>query len=493
LKSKQWRPVALVIAGGLVLVLLAILQASNLSSALNADAIYPLVFAKDLLIGGQRYAWDLPPANGFFPDVPTVLAALLVGLDGYANFTAWLAAFAVMLAGATWFFLESFGQERHVAACVSLFCVSVLVLTFARNEELGMLYLSPDFHQSAMIAALVILGIQRQERWSARTRFVALAVVVGVGAASDPILIPQGVLPALALWGTRADRRPATLVGLVVGTVVSFLLRAGIELVAPVHHGSPGSHLALTAVAQSFLDYAEIFSKLLAHGSLTRGWLGVGCLIVLGVYTARGRDVSLRNVALALATATGFAVLGPLMAGIKILAPLYRQQLPLFYFPALGAVTLAVAALNRIGRAAVPALPLVGVVISIAVNRGGFSRLRSDPLLVREGEVVRQLSSRGIDLAIATYWSAKPIWLHSHGHIGVCQIGPDARHFHWIVNNRWCDKLFSKSSLPVVVVANAPWPSLMDSALGPGLGSEIIAGYELRYYPRAKLVARLAP
>jgi hypothetical protein len=461
---------ALAFGGGVTLVLLAVLQSANLSSQLNSDAVYPLVFAKDLAQNGTAVRWMVPPASGLFLDVPVVAALLALGFDGYANFTAWLAAFALMLAGAAWFFLESFGHTRRVALAVSFFCVAVLILAFPRSEPLGALYLSPDFHQSPMAGALLILGIQRR-RWPARATVAALAALIGLGAASDPILIAQGVAPALLLWLRREDRRPVTLAGLALGTAAAFALRAGIGAAFAIRHGETGTHLTLREVAMSVGEYWAAFPALLEAGSLTRGALGVLCLVPLVWHAYRARGASL-----ALLVATGLAVVAPLLAGVRMSPALYRQQLPLFFLPALGVVTIAAGSLRRF----MPAVPALGVTLSVAVNHEGFGRLRVDPLLAREGEVVRRLAARGVDSVVATYWAAKPLWLHSRGRLAVCQVGPDAKAFPWIVDERWCEK--GGPGL-VAVVANAPWSAALEREFGPGL-VENVEGYEIRYYRR---------
>jgi hypothetical protein len=476
MSDKRW-----LVAGALCLALgwLAVLHSVASNPSINADASYPLVMSHDIAVRGWRGVfWMTPPANGLFPDVALVAAALGLGFDGLANFSAWYACFALMLFGATWFFLSARGR-LSLAPSVAALAVALLILCGDRDDGLTTLYISPDHHQVAMVVTLLALGLYR------RRAPLPLAALIAVGVFSDPIVAAQSAVPLIVL--ASIDRAPRATAAPVVGVVIGYGSLFLLPLVAPLERGGDNHHWG--RVASSTLALVAGLPHAIGYASPLRGWLGLGCLVALGSLVRKSR------LALELAAATMFAVVSPGLVGTWTGPSLYRQQLPLFFFPALGCLWLLAEQAAARWRWTLFALAPIGMLAALLVNLGGLPRLFGREALFRgQGEVVRTLRKRGVTAVAATYWAAKPLWLQSRGQLSVCQLNPDGGRLSWIVDTRWCDEFVVRAAgEPVVaVVSETPWGAALARRYGETRSRETVHGYEIRYYKPAEVLPRLA-
>jgi hypothetical protein len=197
--------------------------ARQLPQAMSSDSLYPVSVARDLVDGRVPFGgWAFSPAPYLFPDLTAGVA--LYAVTGAINvvFYGVPALSFVALSVLIWKIARRIapasigdGSLRWAwATSMSMFCL--VFWPYKGEFNLFVLTIIGCFHTGAfLVSVALLLRISRPEAIPRRT-LVLIALCFLVMTFSDPLMWPQGVLPAMYAWWTgRRNQRwwPILLIG----------------------------------------------------------------------------------------------------------------------------------------------------------------------------------------------------------------------------------------------------------------------------------------
>lgn len=445
----------------------------------NADAIYPLTFVQDRVEHGFSETWVVPPASSEVPDLLLSGLGLLLGFRGYSNIAFVYLAFCVGLTAAAATFLWAHGMARTNALTAAGATVSTFVL-LKTDDNLTRLYLSPAHHQFALIFVLLGLGLFAR---GTRRANLALFVISVLGVASDPVLVTELTLPAVA-YALIVRGRWIGSVSVSLGTALGLLSRPLFARLLNMQLGAIDSHITVQGILQSATLLVRQFGHMLTWSSSWRGYAGVVALLVLLFLQRRSR------LALLSVIVTLISLLGPALSGTWTGPAVFRQQLPLFFIPQLTVIGLAWRYVSRVEWRGL-ALTMVTAALSVALSTATMPA--KNPFLASSAELAGELLSRHVDAVAAEYWDAKPLALVSDFHLKVCQISGDIEPYAWSVNARWCDFLTTQqpADFRIAVLGRALNEVELVRTFGSPLATDWLAGYRIWYYSKTQLASAM--
>jgi hypothetical protein len=320
--------------------------------------------------------------------------------------------------------------------------------------------LGQAFHSTTFVNGIVLgsllaaLGATRRPMRSLLALGVTalVAVITGLGVASDPLLLVTGVAPGVAaatlLAWRRRDRRGLEMIAIAGGAAVLALAVAGLTVLAMRNAGFSVEGLPLSLAGPARMrDNANLLGHLvldMGNGRLALHDLGdlgalrvvcgvlvvVAALVPLGLLArlvlsphnalpARGNDAAARSDAPVLFLAFwGFVALFLAIAFVATTLPVDRNSMrylvPGFYAIAATVPFVTLRAPSRAMLAGV-AVAFVGVVGAVLLHRAGSDDLDVQPQ--HADGLIAALEAHGLQHGYAGYWQANLLTWQSGGHV----------------------------------------------------------------------------
>ena len=374
----------------------------------NADVVYPMALAEDVLIRGRHFSqWHLTPAPYLFPDLALAMFSRGPFEIELAQYVSAGLQVALLLLGVA---VLAHRLERPYAPAALLLGGALLMAGLRPGHEpLSQLWL-PAYHTGAVLCAVWSTWLALEAKSGAR---VALLVLVSLLAGlSDALFVAGWAVPALLIslvWRRgQGDFKPWLFAGLagIVGAALSrFVLPFRRDAVPMPRFEVP---VLRQAAVQAAADW-QTFDPLVRFG------LPVAVLVLVSTMVLWRRKrpglalISVLAVLSVLGTVSSIIVTGAFADGAwsrYVLWPLVATAL---------AVQLALPRLAALGWVA-----WVAFASHIAVKQP------LPPAAERaEAECLDALGTKEqATLAISDYWHSKPLTLFA-GHVTVAAFQPD--------------------------------------------------------------------
>jgi hypothetical protein len=414
-------------------------------ATINSDGLFPLSLYRDLFERHQPIAgWSFPPAPSAVPDLLVLFPLFAVWSDAGHAYVAYAVIGAVVWTGVVLASAKvAQGPDQGLTAACGALGVFWAAAAWSAKTEVPVLLWTPAYHGGAALVGLVVAVLIA--RWLVRPatwQLPAAGLLAAATSASDVLLIPHAVVPAvLALVLLRRRLVPGQLrmaagtLGLAATVGVAGMLvlaGSGVVVDVPTWAAAPRwrppsvvtwlrdapivarAHWPFALVACAWL-WGAVTTWRARRDAADRGALGGDFLMVFGVLAV-------------IAGATVVAVTGRYTE-----AGLVRLMLPAFVYP----MGLLPAVFGRWPRWAVRAVWIVACVVYLPLMRSfTIEDLRLPyPDDVRCVEQV--VSARGLTVGLGDYWSAKYITELSRTGVRVNAFTDDLQPMSWIANAAW--------------------------------------------------------
>ena len=413
---------------------------------IGSDTLYPVSVYRDLALRGLPISqWHVPPASSAVPDLALMLPLLAVLSDpGYAF------ALYALLAGAVWTILVlAIGRFAHgdpgvVSGTVATLGLFWTAAAFSTDSEVPVLLWHPAYHGGAALAGLMIAVLvaawMNKPRGSLLASATAVTLLVG---ASDPLLVPQGVLPAVvATWFVRqhlSGRHFWLAVGsLTTAAAVALLVPEVLERADLLVVGNAGwdarPRLRLHSVVMFIKDLPNLAAQLWPFLLLGTAWC---------VWTRRTWRESPRTVVPDAAGLKFLLVFGvvavvasaatPVLGGAYLDTGLVRLMLPAWVYP--------VAQLPLVWRRAPRAVVVGSWGVAALLYLPAWRMIEAKDFRLPYPPAVQCIEAfvgqRGLSTGIGDYWSAKYVTELSRTGLRVNAYTEDLQPMIWIANPAW--------------------------------------------------------
>ncbi|MFC2162493.1 hypothetical protein ACFLRF_02335 [Candidatus Altiarchaeota archaeon] len=430
----------------------------------NADFYYMEGVYRDVFVSGIGLSgWYLQPGPGFLPDMLLFFPARFVLGDYISAIAFFQLAVLLLLVGVMTALAKSLSQDDASSFDIAL--LSGLVMIVFDNLwgcSLFKFMIVPGYHEgSILLGGLLLLSSLRiLKGGGVMLDYLSFFTVSLVGAISDPILIPQFMIPVLVSFIVLS------LLGLVRGRIALIISSVTIAVVA-LHQLSFnlfGYYGIFIHKPQSFASvylslgyvvtevYGFLFQSSQEYCSIAGHILALACLIVsayrmISFYMNSVHDVRAGGDHHPAATSFFFdlTVLSSISASIfvglssnlsrhRYLQPYY--VLPFFY---LGIVSIKHYSRLPAGRrdlllvlsALVSAIIIVPNALSLSIT--DFQTPYPDDVRCLD-DFARE---HGMRYAFSDYWNAKPSRFLSREGLEVNHWKRDLKPYYWLMNKRW--------------------------------------------------------
>jgi hypothetical protein len=453
---------------------LAACYGMGLASILRSDAAWSWYFNADTLNFPSLYrdlfvdhfsirGWTVSAAPFVFPDAIAYFAiqALVPGFR-MALYVFGLLQILALGVGCWWIARSVLEDERDaaarspadvkLAAGLSAISLGLVVVTLGGAWsrlpawDIPMLHtlVLPVHHTGAFVTALfgIAWTVHAMRARVSRVEAGVAAVCLAAAVASDRLLVPEFVGPAVLVWGASGNwRRAWRAVALIAGsTLVGVAVIALVSAPEQVLAGAPGISASLAAARQLRDDVtglqgaSRVVSLLSAVGMLVavaelfRAWKHPA--------TSRGYRWIPALFVVAMPMAVTMAVLGK---------GLYKNPSTLHYFTGVWVLPIILLPvllfprrlnLRSAGLAEVVCAVVV-LIVTVGTVRPEAKRPFPDMMMPLAGCLDSLVETRRIQFGVSEYWLAKPVTLFSRRGLRVYQVTPGMTPRHWISNRLW--------------------------------------------------------
>lgn len=488
-----------------VLVLVALVcSARHMIVAVNSDGLYPLSLYRDLFERHFHVAgWILTPAPYLVPDLAGIFVLYRLLPDPGWAFAAYEALYlAATLAVVLWIgrLVGSRANDGWAVAGTSMAAWILLREPSPYRVSLDMLFATN--HGGAFLLGLVLTGgalelvTAHTQRASVRA---AMVLLIGLGALSDPVLVPQFLIPLGVATGVAAwrqwiprERLRRLVLPAVAGVALAIAMRRLIDGSGVASIGAGISHILAAPVGPSIDRFVADVPRLL-HEEAWAVVFGVVwfALTAWAALRANDEDGRWRFLSLTIAVSVPVSVAATVLNGRYENIYLLRQFLPAMLLPALfigsafwwrrgpehaaqGRTVATVAALCVLGAAAGEATALTPSSLRLPY-----------PASVR---CVDDVAARiGVQAGLGDYWSAKLVRELSRKGVEVNQVDARLKRFDWVANPDWFATLDGPTRRPPqygFVIANNLPVDLIVGAFGEPAERVDCAGLQVLVYGR---------
>ena len=407
---------------------------ANRIAVLNSDIFYLPALFRDIREGTPLW-WSLPPGPYFFPD--WLLYALSGGFAAPLGVT--FAVYGILLAllylGGCAFLARTLGAPASRGVWVAAL---VIALATSTNSATATGWFLPTLHGglASLLPWMLAWLLRLPERSSFPRSFLGLVSLATVVTLSDPLTLPQFLLPAAAVlaWSGRRTMAGVMVLVPIVGSIaLRLLLLAGLGWVVP-----PG--FALTDLHQKLfrLSYWSMFFRGLAQFASEQPVLlavGMGSLLVAYRTGRQHHELSARR-----PRELVFFLLFLLLSISAVVAAggLYsdsgnnRYFLPLLLLPP----TALLLTLRPWQHVAISAAAMGTLLLRLSTVRTS-SEMVATPYPDNVLCLDTLLREHGWSRGISTYWLAKHTSLLSRAGVSVLAVSPQLQPHFLIGNRHW--------------------------------------------------------
>ncbi len=426
------------------------LAARYFNPGINADYIYPQLFAQDVLAGKYPLAgWTLSSAPYFFPDMAAAIGLCLLDGNGPV-LAAYVAVYFVALAVLAGWSLQRVTGAGWNAWLGGVLLANGLLAWQAVGNHAYYLWLlgTLGFHGGVLLLGLACFALWAGEADTvpARSRQMVALLLLILGIGSDTLFLTQCVLPiGLGLWwqAGRDWRRPrvrAYAMGLVVALAVVAALRVVFAFAGWFNFSKVVRYAPLpAAIAGAAADFIRDVGGILAPDA----W-GLTLLMALSLGGAGWLCWRQRRAGAAvspgLRQATWFAVAGLAVTALLPVATVYwrnaqhvRYLLPWLVLPGWLLLAWALPRFDLAGNGRRLVVFAAGLVVlgAAAIPQIRAPALQAWPYTGQQGQLDEFCRRHGLRYGLSDYWHAHEISTMSRAGVRLFPLRATARPSFW--------------------------------------------------------------